>query len=74
MDQIYRNATVVTAIDAMLQALPLQDMSYESLALNILLSDWNRRLWTFQEAKLAKVLTIALNDGWISIQALYNAL
>jgi hypothetical protein len=74
MDQIYSNATVVMALDSMLQTLSLEDLSYESLTLHILLSDWNRRLWTFQEAKLAKNLTIALNGGWISIRALYDAL
>lgn len=74
MDQIYRNAAVVMALDAMLQTLPFQDLSYESLAINILLSDWNRRLWTFQEAKLATALTVALNNRWISVQALHDTL
>jgi hypothetical protein len=74
MDQIYRNSTVVMALDVMLQILPLDDLSYESLAITILLSDWNRRLWTFQEAKLATTLVIVLKNRWISIQALYNVL
>jgi hypothetical protein len=72
MDQIYRNSTVVMALDSMLQTLPLGDL--ESLALAILLSDWNRRLWTFQEAKLATTLTVVLKDGWITIQGLHDVL
>lgn len=74
MDLIYRNAAVVMALDAMLEKLPTDELSYESLAVTILLSDWNRRLWTFQEAKLARTLTIALNNRWISIQALCKVL
>ena len=74
MDQVYRNSTVVMALDVMLQTLLLDDLSYEMLAITILLSDWNRRLWTFQEAKLATTLVIVLKNRWISIQALYNVL
>ncbi|KAF2809181.1 uncharacterized protein BDZ99DRAFT_499460 [Mytilinidion resinicola] len=75
MDQIYRNAVAVMALDSTLQELRFdQVLSYETLALEILLSDWNQRLWTFQEARLAKSLVVALKDGIIFLEHLCDAL
>ncbi|PVH88675.1 hypothetical protein DL98DRAFT_155499 [Cadophora sp. DSE1049] len=74
MDQIYKNSTVVMVLDKTLQQMPIETLSYECLALCILLSDWNRRLWTFQEARLGTNLAISLNGRWISVHMLCQVL
>ncbi|KAH7409194.1 hypothetical protein BKA64DRAFT_664342 [Cadophora sp. MPI-SDFR-AT-0126] len=74
MDQIYKNSTAVMVLDKMLQHTPVETLSYESLALCILLSDWNRRLWTFQEARLGTNLVVSLKGRWISVHMLCQVL
>jgi len=74
MDQIYRNATAVLALDTMLQAHPAQGSSAEELALLIYISEWNSRLWTFQESKLANHLMVAFQDMVISVNDLVDKL
>jgi len=74
MDHIYRNATVVVALDRLLQTISFRGASPEKLALHILVSDWNQRLWTLQEAKLAKDLCIATLDEIVPISFICQSL
>ena len=74
MDQIYQNAESVLVVDAMLERYTSADASPEQLSLLAEVSEWNRRLWTFQEAKLAKRLQFAFQDAVVSITELRTRL
>jgi hypothetical protein len=74
MEKIYQKASAVLVLDSSLQNISPAEVSLEMIALQILTSDWNRRLWTFQEAMLAKDLRIALKNEWMSLQTLCNNL
>jgi Heterokaryon incompatibility protein (HET) len=72
MDKIYKNASAVLVIDANLRCLPFRSSSFEQITIQYLLSDWNLRLWTFQEAYLSKKLLILFKDGVFPLEALNN--
>ncbi|KAF2111809.1 hypothetical protein BDV96DRAFT_581854 [Lophiotrema nucula] len=74
MEQIYKNATVVIALDAFLETIDYKQQSLETCALYIITSDWNQRLWTFQEAKLAKRLGFLFKDGVKMLEKIHNDL
>jgi hypothetical protein len=59
MEQIYRNAAKVLVLDRDIMKVDFTAISYERLLLEIACSDWNSRLWTLQEAFLAKKVSIA---------------
>jgi hypothetical protein len=54
MGQMYTHVAVVVALDAFLETINYENAPRETCALFIITSEWNKRLWTFQEANLAK--------------------
>lgn len=70
MDSIYRNAAAVISMDRDLLSISTEKSTTEALGIRFLTCDWNRRLWTFQEALLARKLYIAFKDQTISAQDL----
>jgi len=62
MRDVYANAERVLVYDAELMA-STSKASYEELNMRISCSRWTRRLWTVQEAVLAKRLIYQFADG-----------
>jgi hypothetical protein len=68
MGQIYNKAQRALVLDAELQQLSTTSPSNE-IFLRLALSGWMRRLWTLQEAVMARHLHIKLRDGCFNVQA-----
>jgi len=71
MASIYSNASAVIVLDSMLQKTSCHHMPIESLTLYLLMSDWNRRLWTLQEALLATMICVVLQDQVVDFGQLF---
>jgi len=67
MGQIYNKAQRVLVLDAELQQLSMMSSNNE-IFLRLALSGWMRRLWTLQEAVMARQLHIKLSDGYFNLQ------
>ncbi|KAF2812411.1 uncharacterized protein BDZ99DRAFT_518256 [Mytilinidion resinicola] len=74
MESIYRNAAAVVSIDQDLLSLSTETSTWHALAIRFLTCDWNRRLWTFQEAILVKQLYAAFKVRTIKVQDLSESL
>lgn len=74
MEDIYRTAAIVIAIDSTLRPLSTEDSTTKAFAMQFLMSDWNGRLWTFSEAILVKKLRIAFKIEVISVESLERTL
>jgi len=70
MAAVYKNARFVLALDSSLQNMNFQETSIERLAILTYMSDWNHRLWTFQEAYLAQKVYFVFKDGSFSMSAM----
>lgn len=66
MGQAYRDAEYVVVRDASIEACS-QDASSEEILLRVLSAPWMRRLWTLQEALLARRLLFVLRDGVVPL-------
>ena len=53
MKETYAAANKVVVLDHYLMSSSTKEVSFEETIARILISPWNRRLWTFQEAQLA---------------------
>ena len=74
MDQVYRNAAAVLVIDHNIRTIPFGDTPIETIAIEIVIADWNSRLWTLQEALLADKLYFVFKDGIFSLDVITNRL
>ncbi|OMP86932.1 hypothetical protein BK809_0000608 [Diplodia seriata] len=72
MGRAYRDAECVIVRDQTVEACS-QDASSEEILLRILASPWMRRLWTLQEALLARRLHFVLRDAVVPFLALLPA-
>jgi len=72
MASIYKNASAVIVLDSMLQTIPYHDILIESLTLYLLMSDWNRRLWTLQEALLATNVCVVFQGRVVDLGAIFG--
>ncbi|KAI9148168.1 Heterokaryon incompatibility protein [Paramyrothecium foliicola] len=63
MKEVYQQATRVIAFDSFLQQSRLQGTSYLEQGYKVLCCNWQRRLWTLQEAMYAAKLTFPFSDG-----------
>ncbi|KIW68464.1 hypothetical protein PV04_04406 [Phialophora macrospora] len=61
MKDIYKHASAVLVVDALISSVRWADPEYEK-SLHIYFSNWNRRLWTFQEGFMAKNLMLQFAD------------
>lgn len=69
MGETYRRATKVLIIDSGIRACPI-DAPLEQKLLRVLTSGWMQRLWTLQEAVLAKELVFEFDGGLITFMDL----
>jgi len=69
MARTYRDATAVLVVDAGIRSCLLSAPLEEKL-LRIVASGWMQRLWTLQEAVLAKKLVFEFADGFLPINEL----
>ncbi|EMD33831.1 hypothetical protein CERSUDRAFT_98376 [Gelatoporia subvermispora B] len=67
MAEIYREADAVLVIDSGIQKCSLQT-PYTEIKLRIVTSGWMQRVWTLQEACLARKLYFKLSDGYVNIK------
>lgn len=67
MGQIYNKAQRVLVLDAELQKLSVES-SQNEIFLRLALSGWMKRLWTLQEAVMARQLYIKLRDGCFNLE------
>ena len=72
MRHTYANAACVLALDAELMTLRADALPVE-MYIRLKLSSWSRRVWTLQEAALAKVVMIQLSDGVRSLKQVLEA-
>ncbi|KAL8665191.1 MAG: hypothetical protein Q9202_002413 [Teloschistes flavicans] len=63
MAQIYVEAQCVLVIDPELQKIEHKGLSDEQIFANVLVSAWNTRCWTLQEACMARVFYVQFADG-----------
>ena len=63
MARVYSTASIVLVLDSTLRAVDISTSSAARVLLQIITSPWNHRLWTLQEALLARELIFAFNDG-----------
>lgn len=68
MARVYSTASIVLVLDSTLRAVDVGTSSAARVLLHVITSPWNHRLWTLQEAVLARELVFAFHDG------LYKAL
>ncbi|RDW57693.1 hypothetical protein BP5796_12494 [Coleophoma crateriformis] len=66
MRKIYKNSGSVLVIDKEIRKCRV-GCAIEGLFAAIIMSDWMQRLWTFQEAFLAKSLVFELQDGFFNL-------
>ncbi len=67
MARVYSTASIVLVLDSTLRTVDVGTSSAARVLLQLITSPWNHRLWTLQEALLARELIFAFHDG------LYNA-
>jgi hypothetical protein len=76
ISETFSNADKILVVDATLLELSCKDASPVELSIKILASDWMRRLWTLEEAMLARddtrkeKLVFRFRDGTITLQKL----
>ena len=74
MRDTYQKAEKVLVLDAELEATDHREMDFTELLARIVCSGWTRRLWTLQEAFLARTLWIQFRDGAVNIDERVNAM
>ena len=72
MRHTYANATLALALDAEMMTVPMNSSPVE-VYIRLMLSGWSRRLWTLQEAKLARNVVVRFADGIRSLSQIYDA-
>ena len=63
MARVYSTASIVLVLDSTLRTVDVGTSSAARVLLQIITSPWNHRLWTLQEALLARELIFAFHDG-----------
>jgi hypothetical protein len=71
MAKTYADAAAVVVIDSALRQLSITTSAEEQL-FTLYFSNWVRRLWTLQEALLAKKLFIHLHDGIMDVVSFFE--
>lgn len=63
MARVYSTAAIVLVLDSTLRTVDVGTSSAARVLLQLITSPWNHRLWTLQEALLARELIFAFRDG-----------
>lgn len=71
MARVYSTASVVLVLDSTLRAVDVGTSSAARVLLHVITSPWNHRLWTLQEAVLARELVFAFHDGLYKAEDLW---
>ena len=69
MKRIYEDAAAVLVLDSGLQSVNASGVGGLEACARLLTSLWMSRLWTLQEAFLAKNLLVQFKDGWAPLDA-----
>jgi hypothetical protein len=72
MRETYENAAAVLVLDAWLTSCAIADLSPDEVLMRIFQTTWNRRLWTYQEGALAKLLFFQFKDGVVEIDSYWS--
>jgi hypothetical protein len=72
MREVYEGATAVLVLDSWLASCHILDLSPSEVLMRIFHSNWNRRLWTYQEGALAKKLIFQFQDSVVDIDYFYR--
>ena len=72
MARVYSTASIVLVLDSTLRTIDVGTSSAARVLLQIITSPWNHRLWTLQEALLARELIFAFHDGLYKAWDLYG--
>ncbi|KAI1448494.1 hypothetical protein F5Y02DRAFT_376426 [Annulohypoxylon stygium] len=67
MRQSYEDAYKVLVFDGYLLGENVLAMPFDEVALRVICSPWNRRLWTLQEGMLARTLIFQFRDTYIDL-------
>ena len=63
MARVYSTASIVLVLDSTLRTVNVSKSSAARVLLQLITSPWNHRLWTLQEALLARELIFTFHDG-----------
>ena len=72
MRSVYREAAFVLVLDRTLEPYAYKDIGVLEAALRLIASNWMRRLWTLQEAVLAKNLVIQFKDRAVDLRTIWQ--
>lgn len=72
MRQTYENATGVLVLDSWLTSCDSSGLSQGEILMRIFHTTWNRRLWTYQEGAIAKLLFFQFQDSVVEIDTFYK--
>ncbi|KAH0566238.1 hypothetical protein GP486_000359 [Trichoglossum hirsutum] len=71
MKDIYQSASAVLVVESQMTSIPWEGSEYDT-SLSIYFSNWNKRLWTFQEGMLAQKLMLQFADRALNYQESVN--
>ncbi|KAI0694792.1 hypothetical protein C8Q76DRAFT_634099, partial [Earliella scabrosa] len=74
MKETYRRAAKVVVFDESIRTLCARTTSHKDIFFRIATSSWMRRVWTLQEALLARELYFELSDGLLPLRDLERTL
>ena len=69
MGDTYGLCHKMLVLDSELERFPYRDRSYEESLMRISVSAWMRRVWTLQEAVMAKKFFVKFADGFLDVAA-----
>ncbi|PYI07807.1 hypothetical protein BO78DRAFT_428660 [Aspergillus sclerotiicarbonarius CBS 121057] len=72
MRQVYQDATAVLVLDSWLLSASCSQMHDAEMMMMIFAANWNRRLWTYPEGALARVLLFQFQDGICDLDAVFK--
>ena len=70
----YQEAAAVLVLDSYLYAQDSSKLSPLEIWARVLCCSWSRRLWTFQEGRLSRVLLFQFRDRAIPLEAIFTSL
>jgi hypothetical protein len=72
MRHVYEKASAVLVLDSWLMTCDSSRLSQSEILMRIFHSTWNRRLWTYQEGVLAKMLFFQFQNTTVEIDSFYQ--
>ncbi|PWY88049.1 hypothetical protein BO94DRAFT_63427 [Aspergillus sclerotioniger CBS 115572] len=72
MRQVYEDASAVLVLDSWLMSISCYQIDDAELMMSIFTATWNRRLWTYQEGALARMLLFRFQDGTCDLDSMFK--